>query len=196
MKVLVVYATTEGHTRKIAHWVADWASIRGHETGIIDCSDIPEEVDVDAWQSYILVGSIHMEKHQSSLVHFAKEHLDRLEECPAALISSSLTAVLEDADSQATARSYIGGLIEQTGWLPLASLPVGGALKYTQYDFFKKFILKVIAQRQGYPIDTTRDFEFTDYVVIERFLLEFFSQHLENDPGHSTPGSGKGVQLN
>ena len=179
MKVLIVYATTEGHTRRIAHRVADWISSRGHSVGMLDSSEQPDELNPDAWEAYVLIGSIHMEKHQTSLVHFAKLHLDRLEDCPSALISASLTAALEDADSQATARSYIGTLIEQTGWIPTVSMPVGGALVYTQYDFFKKFILKLVAQKQGYPMDTTRDFEFTDYGALENFVREFLIQHVE-----------------
>lgn len=180
MKVLVVYATTEGHTRKIAHRIADWVGIRGHSVAIIDASDIPEAVDPDAWEAYILVGAIHMEKHQASLMHFAKDHLDRLQDCPSALVSASLTAALEDADSQATARSYIGTFIEQTGWIPTMATPVAGALMYTHYDFFKRFILKMMAQKQGGPIDTTKDFEFTDYEALEKFTIEFLSLHVEH----------------
>jgi menaquinone-dependent protoporphyrinogen oxidase len=51
-------------------------------------------------------------------------------------------------------------------------LPVAGALTYSKYNFFIKLIMKTMARRAGGPTDTSRDYEFTDWAALDRFVLE------------------------
>jgi menaquinone-dependent protoporphyrinogen oxidase len=51
-------------------------------------------------------------------------------------------------------------------------LPVAGALVYSKYSFFTKLIMKTISRRAGGPTDTSRDYEFTDWVALDRFVLD------------------------
>jgi menaquinone-dependent protoporphyrinogen oxidase len=50
---------------------------------------------------------------------------------------------------------------------------IAGALKYTQYDFFKRLIMKMIAKREGQTTDTSKDYEYTDWNAVKKFTLEF-----------------------
>jgi menaquinone-dependent protoporphyrinogen oxidase len=51
-------------------------------------------------------------------------------------------------------------------------LPVAGALAYSKYSFFVKLVMKTIAWKAGGPTDTSRDYEFTDWATLDRFVLE------------------------
>jgi menaquinone-dependent protoporphyrinogen oxidase len=50
---------------------------------------------------------------------------------------------------------------------------IAGALKYTQYDFFKRYIMRMIAQQAGGDTDTSHDTEYTDWDDVGRFVDEY-----------------------
>jgi menaquinone-dependent protoporphyrinogen oxidase len=60
--------------------------------------------------------------------------------------------------------------VTETGWRPVRSLPVAGALAYSRYNVFIKFVMKRIARKAGAPTDTSRDYEFTDWAALARFV--------------------------
>jgi menaquinone-dependent protoporphyrinogen oxidase len=62
--------------------------------------------------------------------------------------------------------------VQETGWRPPYVLPVAGALAYSKYNFFIKLIMKTISRMAGGPTDTSRDYEFTDWVALDRFVLD------------------------
>ena len=57
-------------------------------------------------------------------------------------------------------------------WKPKRIEVVAGALKYTQYDFFKRFLMKQIVNSKGGSTDTEHDQEYTDWEQVKRFCNE------------------------
>jgi menaquinone-dependent protoporphyrinogen oxidase len=55
-----------------------------------------------------------------------------------------------------------------------------GAFRYTQYDFFKRWAVKYIALRKGGPMDTSQDWELTDWNALRAFADSLLA---EIDPG-------------
>ena len=49
----------------------------------------------------------------------------------------------------------------------------GGALRYPQYDFLKRLLMKHIAYREGGPTDVTKDHEFTNWNALAAFVEGF-----------------------
>lgn len=175
MNVLVVYGTTEGHTRKIAERIGHWIRELSENVLVVDSADLPDELDVKLFDRYILAGSLHMEKHQSSLVHFARANQARLNESRTALISVSLTAIEKDPKSISEANACIGKFIEQTGWIPTTHLCVAGALLFTQYDWLKRQLMRMISEKKNDPTDTEHDHVFTDWTELELFIKDFIA---------------------
>jgi menaquinone-dependent protoporphyrinogen oxidase len=58
---------------------------------------------------------------------------------PSAFISVSLSAVLERARTEA--QKYVERFISVTGWRPRKTLLLGGALRFTEYDYFQEQIV-------------------------------------------------------
>ncbi|MBK8498636.1 MAG: hypothetical protein IPL52_07420 [Flavobacteriales bacterium] len=50
---------------------------------------------------------------------------------------------------------------------------VTGALKYLQNDFFKRFIMRMIAKKEGRETDASRDYEYTDWAALREFCDGF-----------------------
>lgn len=171
--ILVAYATTEGQTRKIAEFIAERLRIRGHRVDLVDTATPAAEAVTAAYQAAFLGGSVHFDRHQSSLAHFVKSNLEWLNAMPTAFFSVSLAPVHGDFGGMSNARHAADHFLQQTGLKPRLVRLVNGALKYTQYDFFKRAIMKLISREQGRTTDTGADRDYTDWADVEAFVDEF-----------------------
>lgn len=176
MKVLIAYATTEGQTRKIAEYAANWIRGHGHDVVVIDSASVEETIVVGGFDAYIIAGSLHMEKHQSQLVHFVGRHKAEMQGAPSLFISVSGSASRNDPASREGADRCIRRFLDETGWTPTVRLPVGGAIKYTKYNFLVRAVMKRISKQNGGPTDTSRDHELTDWKALEQSLQGFFTE--------------------
>ena len=163
--VLVVYGTTEGQTRKIAEYIADNLKERGVEFDLVDSATASATLTQPVYVAAIACGSLHQHKFQGALVHFLRENKAWLDGIPTAFVSVSLAAALKDEQSRAELREVVGAFYRETGWTPAITRHVAGALRYSQYDYFKRLIMKMIAKHQGGDTDTSRDHEYTDWMT-------------------------------
>jgi menaquinone-dependent protoporphyrinogen oxidase len=182
--IVILYATREGHTQKIAERVAgdlDAAGFAGHAVNLAEQPDI----DLAAYSGAVLAGSVHGGKHESELVRFVKTHRDVLEHIPTALLSVSLSqAGVERSDYTEEARrkaaADVHHMIEtfeaETGWHPGREEPVAGALMYSKYNILIRFVMKLIARRQHADVDASRDYEYTNWTSLDRFAREFAAE--------------------
>lgn len=171
--LLVAYGTTEGHTRKVAEFIAERLRHRGHRADLIDTATPAAQQLTPAYQGAILGGSVHQHKHQSSLVHFAKSNRAWLAAMPTAFFSVSLTAEMDDIDSRIEAQKLLNEFLDDCGLKPVATRCIAGALKYTRYDYFKRLGMRMIARQHGQSTDTTQDVEYTNWTDVEAFVDEF-----------------------
>lgn len=171
MKILVVYGTTEGHTRKVAERVGEYIKSAGHKAQLADSTDKPSSVNLADYSAVIIAGSVHQRHYQGSLAYFIHSRLDELRQLPTALLSVNLSMVTATDCKEANAD--VQKLLEDTGWTPDSTKLVAGALKYSQYDFFKRQIMKIMAKQGHMPTDTEEDYEFTDWNDLQEFIDEF-----------------------
>lgn len=175
-KILILYGTAEGQTRKIATQVRDWVQAKGHIADLVDSADLPDDLDLSVFGAFILAGSLHEGHHQKPLTHFVIAHREDLVRVPSAFLSVSLTAVHDDDPKHhSEAQACIDSFVRQTGWTPTSTTPVAGALKFTQYDWFKRALMKAISKKEGGAIDTTQDHEYTDWPKLQEFIDAFLA---------------------
>ena len=171
MRVLIVYGTTEGQTRKIAKRVATDVSDRGHAVDLHDAGEPDARVDLNTFQAFVVAGSVHQEQHQKAVKNFATAHRERLNDSPSAFISVSLSAALEETRSEA--QSYVDRFVSLTGWQPSRTLLLGGAVRFTEYDYFQEQVVKFIVMKRGLTSEDGADREFTDWDALASFVDEF-----------------------
>lgn len=174
--VLIVYGTTEGHTRKIANQVADWIRTKGLKVDVVDSADIPAGFIVAGYDAFIAAGSLHETKHQRPLRHFVREHAAVMSARPSAFLSVSMSAVKQDEKHRADTQKCIDEFLEETGWEPTVTKAVAGALKYTKYDWLKRFVMVQIVKSEGGDLDTSQDYEYTNWNDLEAFTNEFLKR--------------------
>ncbi len=171
-RVLVYYGTSEGHTTKIAHHIADVVRKEGHQVDVVHGGLVPEGTDPSRYDGIIIGASVHEGRHQKYVHEFIADNRVLLDRIPSAFFQTSLASAMTDAVSRAEAEEYVARLVEHTGWHPKQVGLFAGALLYTQYSFLKRFIMKAITKRAGGDTDTSRDFEYTDWNGVTRFAEE------------------------
>lgn len=165
MKILIVYATTEGQTRKVARFAARRLADRGHGVELLHVTDA-EEIDWSGVDAAVLAGSLHMGRVQAELAGFAAEHAAALDARPSLFLQVSLAAAGTDpeelADIDRTAREFC----ERAGWTPDRIVQVAGAFRFTQYDFFRRWAMRHIAAQKGERVEPGTDKEYTDWAAL------------------------------
>jgi menaquinone-dependent protoporphyrinogen oxidase len=177
--LLILYATCEGHTRRIAQHIADTLRSRGFSSELIDVAEPPMNLSLQDYGAAIIAASVHRGKHEAEMLSFVKTHVKDLENMPAAFLSVSLSeAGAEDKAAPAKRRTQaaadvqrmIDGFLSESGWHPSAVRPVAGALLYSKYNFLLRLIMKRIARQAGGDTDTSRDYEYTDWKSLDEFV--------------------------
>jgi menaquinone-dependent protoporphyrinogen oxidase len=176
---LVLYATREGHTRRIAEHVADTLQSRGFSSKIVDVATLPAEFSIEDYCGAFIAASVHKQKHEREMTAFVKHHAAELERIPTAFVSVSLseagaedTTAPEERRTQASnnAQRMIDTFLAETGWRPGKVRAVAGALMYSKYNYVLRLIMKRIARQAGGDTDTTRDYDYTDYKSLDDFV--------------------------
>jgi menaquinone-dependent protoporphyrinogen oxidase len=183
--ILVVYGTTEGHTRKIAQRIGGFVREMGHNAEVVDSADVRKDFRADGFNAYIVIGSVHQGNHQRSLVHFVRKYRDDLRKAPSTFLSASLTAAYKEGDHMAELQKCVDKFTDETDWTPTEWIPVAGALLYVEYDWLKRTILKSISKRAGGDTDTAQDYEYTDWVALEVYVKSFLEKSFIFDKVHA-----------
>ena len=171
MRILIVYGSTEGHTRDLAQFAARCVADMDEVT-ICDAA-ASRNVDLRAVEVIFLAASLHVGHYQSSVVQFAREHHEILNNSMSAFISVSLSAAGENADEWEGLEQCLARFLHETMWAPKAVHQAAGAIRYSHYYFFKRLALKYIASRHGMRTVTSRDYDLTNYDALRNFVISF-----------------------
>lgn len=180
--ILVAYGTTEGQTRKVAEYIGAALRAGGAEAAIVDSADVTAMQVQPIYAAAIVCGSLHQHVYQSSLLQFVRDNRAWLAGIPTAFVSVSLTAAVMDEDSEEELLSNAEEFCNEAGWSPGVTLHVAGALRYSQYDYLKRLIMKMIARKHGADIDTSVDHEYTDWETLTAFVQDFLAGTASGKP--------------
>lgn len=171
MKILIIYGTIEGQTRKIARFMEEVLQEAKHAVVISNATEAPpspKEFDM------VLIGSsIHLHKYNSAIKHYVTEHVDELNKKPSAFFSVCMAVASNIPEEHEEVAKIASDFLEQTGWKTNTVWHWAGALRYTQYDYFKKLTMRMIAKKQGGATDTSKDHEYTDWDKVKTSVLDF-----------------------
>lgn len=183
--ILIVYGTTEGQTRKIAQHIGGLIRTMGHNAEVVDSSDVREEFRADGFNAFIVTGSLHQGNHQRSLIHFVKKHRDELKKAPSLFLSVSMSAARNDGNHFDELQKCVDRFTEETEWIPTEWHPVAGALKYVEYDWLKRMIMRSISKAEGGETDTSKDYEYTDWDALDELVAGFLKKSFIFDSTHA-----------
>ncbi|MDA1146323.1 MAG: protoporphyrinogen oxidase [Chloroflexi bacterium] len=164
----IIYTTREGQTARVAHHIAD--RLRADREAIVHVFSMDEApVSLRDFDAIAIGGSVHFGHHESQLMAYVRQHRDELTARPSAFFSVSGAAGSEIEPYAGQAADYASEFMDQTGWSPDVVGVFAGAIKYTQYGFIKKRVMRRIARKEGEPTDMSRDHELTDWADVDAF---------------------------
>jgi menaquinone-dependent protoporphyrinogen oxidase len=181
MKALVLYASRHGHTKRVAERIAAVLDERGWIPDLRDVASNPP-AGLEDYAAVILASPIHVGRHARRIVSFARRHHRALGALPSAFVSVSLTQIHAEsptADDEQRKRAQEGlsivldRFIDDTGWRPRAIIRVAGALAYSRYNWFVRWMMRRIARAQGGSTDITHDHVYTSWAALERSIVDF-----------------------
>jgi menaquinone-dependent protoporphyrinogen oxidase len=177
--VLIVFATKEGQSGKIARYLAAAFKACGHVVELHDAEHDRNLLDFGRPRAVIVCAPIHAEGYPRAIVRFVREHKDFLESVPSAFLSVGLAVLSKKHDGRAQTLAVVEKFVQRTGWRPQRVELVAGALPYTRYNFLIRFIMRRIVSMEGGDTDTSRDYEYTDWSALDRFAHEFVREDCE-----------------
>jgi menaquinone-dependent protoporphyrinogen oxidase len=159
-RILILYATSHGHTRVVAQTIAD--RLRTHEARVqmanFDDAVLPSPGDFDV----VVLGSrVHFNKLDRRLRSYVARHHAELTDKPSYLFSVGL-AQPRTLGSDAMLEEWC----KLRGWTPRATATFAGALLYRSYNPFMRLVMKLLSRRGGHPTDTSRDYIFTNWAAV------------------------------
>lgn len=176
-RVLVLFASTHGHTAKIADRIGDVLRAEGLAARVRPLGKDAIRIDPSEFDAYILAGSVHAGHHQQELMEWASEHRTILSDHPSAFVSVSLTAADDSDEAITTVKDMIDDVLDKTGWTPTTTFPVAGAFQFEEYNLATRVIMRLIARKVEHAmdqkVDVHHDTDYTDWPAVEAFAKDF-----------------------
>lgn len=169
MKIAIIYATTEGQTRKIARFCADHLTEAGDSVELIEAGDAGD-IDLARFDAAILAASVHVQRYQKEMIEFAKAQAKALAKLRTLFLSVSLTAASDDPEDLAELAECVAEFSRETGWTPGHVEHVAGAFMFSEYDFFRSWAMRWIAAQKGQKVSPHEDREYTNWEALRGML--------------------------
>ena len=176
MKTLIAYGTTEGQTRKVVDFVANRLRKLGDQVTLVEAADAPWDLRPNEYEAAILAASLHAGIYQEPLIKFARTHSERLNQMPSAFLSVSLSAAGHEPEELKGIAECAERFKQETGWTPTEVHHVAGAFRFTKYDFFKRWVMRLIAWEKSVKVGPSQELELTDWDELTKIADAFRSR--------------------
>ena len=185
--ILIVYGTTDGHTRKIANVLAEELRTLHCLVDVVDAAERPRELGPEGYDGVVIAASVHVGGYQRSVSRWVRAHAHALATIPTAFLSVCLAVVERRPEARRAVEQIMARFFRQTGWLPAATRLVAGALLYTRYGWLKRMMMRRIVGKAGGETDTSRDYEYTDWDDLRAFAETFAARVAQVETAGGVP---------
>ena len=165
---LILYGTTDGQTAKVARQLGNQLRSVGALTHVADAAEKPQPAP-DIYRVVVVAASVHAGGYQKEVRQWVRRHAAVLAARPTVFVSVCLGVLQHDPKVDRELDAIMQRFFDETGWTPSVRKIVAGALPYTKYNFLKRFVMRRIVQKAHGDIDTTRDYEYTDWNDVAAF---------------------------
>lgn len=171
--IFTVFGTGEGQTEKIARSITEEFRARGHDTTTVNVTEIGSDLNLEDYDAVLVGASVHYGRQQKSVRKWVSANRDVLVTKPNGFFQVSGASGAENDEAVAEATGYLNKFIDATNWMPDRIGLFGGALRFSEYGFLKRALLKFIVRNQEFRTDDSGDVELTDWESVVSFAGEF-----------------------
>jgi menaquinone-dependent protoporphyrinogen oxidase len=165
-KLLIIYSTTDGHTRSICERIRDIAAASNDIT-LLHMTEHPD-VDIRPFDRVVIGASIRYGKHQQEVFDFIKRNQEGLDARPNAFFSVNVVARKPEKNTPET-NPYLQKFLKKIAWQPANLGVFAGKIDYPRYSFMDRTMIRFIMWMTKGPTDPTLTVEFTDWDKVDEF---------------------------
>ena len=166
---LIIYSSTDGHTKIICKRIIDFLKDR-NIAKLVSLNEA-KNLDLSEFDKIIIGASIRYGKHSKDLYRFIELNKIILNEKESIFFSVNVVARKPEKNTPDN-NPYIKKFLKISKWKPKKIGVFAGKVDYPNYNFFDKYIIKLIMFITSGPIDTSQSYEFTDWSKVEDFAKE------------------------
>jgi menaquinone-dependent protoporphyrinogen oxidase len=174
-RILVLFASTDGQTARIAERIGTVAARSGYGVTLRSAEAIEALWEIDTHDAVMVGGGVRYGKHPEALVDRVQAAREQIAARPNAFFSVSLSAGGPGAKPAEAAR-FVNEFCAKTRWEPQQCATFAGALRYSRYNFFLRLMMRFIVGRAGGDTDMSRDYDYTDWEAVDRFAARFLER--------------------
>ena len=173
VKVLCLFSTREGQTKKILNTLA--RQIRDHRFHFENIHEMPI-IDFSQYNKVLIGASVRYGHFNKRLYHFIKKNYLALEGIPSAFICISLMARKESEGKDKPERNiYVKKFLSKSPWEPKLIGVFAGALLYPKYNLVDRVIIRLIMKMTQGETDPSQEVEYTNWTKVREFGKDFES---------------------
>lgn len=165
--ILLIYSTTDGHTRRICQRLQDVVEQQGHEVALLDVLEAME-AELAMFDKIVIGASIRYGKHRPEVIEFINTNADLLAEKPNAFFSVNVTARKPNKNTPET-NPYMPKFLKQIRLQPKQLAVFAGKIDYPRYRPFDRMMIRFIMWMTRGPTDPNTVIEYTDWQAVEKF---------------------------
>jgi menaquinone-dependent protoporphyrinogen oxidase len=166
-KILIIYATTDGQTRKICQRLQQVIEQQSRQVTLVNVQDAAG-VDLAAFDTIVIGASIRYGKHSPLIVDFIAKNRPILESKANAFFSVNVVARKAEK-SRPEQNPYLQKFLRQIAWHPKELAVFAGKIDYPSYRWLDRLMIRLIMWMTKGPTDPTAVIEFTDWDQVEAF---------------------------
>jgi menaquinone-dependent protoporphyrinogen oxidase len=166
-KILILYSTTDGHTRKICNRLQEVIEQQGHRVTLVSVNN-EFQVDLQTFDKIVIGASIRYGKHSPRITDFINRNRQLLDGKPNAFFSVNIVARKQEKNQPDT-NPYMRKFLKKIAWRPKELAVFAGKLEYPKYSFFDRLMIRLIMFITKGPTDPNAVIEFTDWQQVESF---------------------------
>lgn len=165
--ILILYSTTDGHTREICQRLRQVIEQEGHQVKLMSIGD-QLNVDMKPFDKIVLGASIRYGKHGKQVYEFIERNERILDSKPNAFFSVNVVARKPEKNQPET-NPYLKKFLKQITWQPKELAVFAGKIDYQRYRIMDRLMIRLIMWMTKGPTDPKTVAEFTNWKQVEAF---------------------------
>ncbi len=165
-KVLIIYSSVDGQTRKICNAIRSELEASGCEVAMYEAHLFSGRLE--DYHLAVVGSSIRYGVHHKAILDFIANNREQLDRMKTAFFSVNLVARKPEKNSPET-NPYVVKFFKGITWRPTLVEVFAGKLDYKKYPFFDRIMIQLIMWMTKGPTDPTVEIEYTDWGRVKSF---------------------------
>ena len=166
---LIIYSSTDGHTKTICKRIINF--LKDENAAKLISLDEAKDLNLSDFNRIVIGASIRYGRHSKELYKFIELNRNLLDKKESVFFSVNVVARKPEKNTPDN-NPYIKKFLTISKWRPKKIGVFAGRVDYPNYNFFDKYIIKLIMFITKGPTDTSKSYEFTDWSKVEGFAKE------------------------